>query len=203
MKKRHATTQRKRPQKPKKRVRRKSIEGAKRPTAKKAAARGAKRAIGTKTKSQTGAKSRRARLVSQKHASNQKHASRRKGKAMEKSLYEQLGGQAAVDAVVETFYRAVLSDNRISEFFDDVDMDRQIAKQKAFLTMVFGGPAAYTGKDLRTAHAHLVERGMNGTHFNVVVELLANALKEHGVSDAHIQQIAGIAGSVRKDVLNQ
>jgi hemoglobin len=55
------------------------------------------------------------------------------------SLYEQLGGEAAVDAAVDVFYRKVLSDDRVSSFFDDIDMDQQIAKQKAFLTMVFGG----------------------------------------------------------------
>lgn len=122
---------------------------------------------------------------------------------MEKSLYEQLGGQPAVDAVVETFYRSVLTDDRISEFFDDVDMEHQIAKQKAFLTMVFGGPVAYSGKDMRAAHDHLVKRGLNEEHFGVVVELLAKALKEHGVSDDHIQKIAGIAGSVKNDVLGK
>ncbi|MEJ7607779.1 MAG: group 1 truncated hemoglobin [Bryobacteraceae bacterium] len=63
--------------------------------------------------------------------------------APEISLYEQLGGEAAVDAAVDVFYRKVLSDDRISHFFDNVDMDRQIAKQKGFLTMVLG-PVAYT-----------------------------------------------------------
>lgn len=45
------------------------------------------------------------------------------------SLYDQLGGQAAINAAVDIFYRKVLTDDRISRFFDGVDMDRQIAKQ--------------------------------------------------------------------------
>ena len=59
---------------------------------------------------------------------------------MSTSLYERIGGEAAVDAAVDVFYRKVLSDPRIAEFFDSVDMDRQRAKQKAFLTYAFGGP---------------------------------------------------------------
>ena len=39
------------------------------------------------------------------------------------SLYEQIGGEAAVNAAVDLFYRKVLQDDRISQFFDDVDMD--------------------------------------------------------------------------------
>lgn len=40
------------------------------------------------------------------------------------SLYEELGGAPAVDAAVDIFYRKVLSDDRITHFFDSVDMER-------------------------------------------------------------------------------
>ena len=119
------------------------------------------------------------------------------------SLYEQLGGAPAVDAAVDVFYRKVLSDKRISHFFDDVDMDQQIAKQKAFLTMAFGGPNKYTGKDLRSGHAHLVKRGLNGDHFNAVAENLTATLKELKVPQPLIDQVIGIAAGARADVLNQ
>src|SRR3712207_1401132 len=119
------------------------------------------------------------------------------------SLYQQLGGEAAVNAAVDAFYRRVLLDDRVSSFFDDVDMDRQIAKQKGFLTMVFGGPVAYTGKDMRAAHAHLVERGLNDGHVNVVIELLGESLRELGAPEELISKVAAIAESARADVLNR
>lgn len=119
------------------------------------------------------------------------------------SLYERLGGEAAVDAAVDIFYRKVLSDDRVSEFFDDVDMEKQAAKQKGFLTMVFGGPNNYTGKDMRDGHKHLVERGLNDSHVDAVIELLGATLKELGVPDSDIQEVAAIANSVRDDILNR
>lgn len=119
------------------------------------------------------------------------------------SLYERLGGEAAVQKAVEIFYRKVLSDDRISDFFDGVDMDQQIAKQKGFLTMVFGGPNEYTGKDMREGHKHLVARGLNDSHVDAVIELLGATLKELGAADADIQEVADIANSVRDDVLNR
>jgi hemoglobin len=121
----------------------------------------------------------------------------------ELSLYEQLGGQAAVEAAVDLFYRKVLSDDRVSEFFDDIDMDQQIAKQKAFLTMVFGGPVAYSGKDMRAGHLRLVQRGLNDSHVNVVIELLGESLRELGVPEPLISKVAAIAESARGDVLNR
>jgi hemoglobin len=118
-------------------------------------------------------------------------------------LYEELGGEPAVEAAVDIFYRKVLTDDRVSHFFDDVDMDRQSAKQKAFLTMVFGGPANYSGKDMRAGHAHLVARGMNDSHVDTVIELLGQTLTELGVTPEKIGQVAAIANSVRDDVLNR
>jgi hemoglobin len=119
------------------------------------------------------------------------------------SLFEQLGGQPAVEAAVDIFYRKVLADDRISHFFDDVDMDRQRGKQKAFLTMAFGGPHNYAGKDMRAAHARLVQAGLNDSHFDAVVELLGGTLKELGVKDELIAQVAAIAETTRKDVLGR
>lgn len=117
------------------------------------------------------------------------------------NLYERLGGAAAVDAAVDIFYRKVLLDDRISEYFDGIDMDVQAQKQKAFLTMVFGGPNQYSGKDMRSAHAGL--KGLNDTHVDAVIENLGGTLKELGVSDGDIAEVAGIAESVRDDVLNR
>ena len=119
------------------------------------------------------------------------------------SLYEQLGGAPAVETAVDVFYRKVLSDDRVSSFFDDVDMDRQIAKQKAFLTMVFGGPVAYSGSDMRCGHAHLVQRGLNDSHVNAVIELLGESLREIGAPEHLIERVASIAESARVDVLNR
>lgn len=121
----------------------------------------------------------------------------------EASLFDQLGGEAAVNAAVDIFYRKVLGDDRINQFFDGVDMDKQAAKQKAFLTMAFGGPNNYTGEDMRRGHAHLVERGLNDSHFDAVVELLGATLKELGVADELIGQVAAIAETTRNDVLGK
>jgi len=119
------------------------------------------------------------------------------------NLYEKIGGAGAVNAAVDIFYRKVLKDDRIKHFFDNVDMDKQSAKQKAFLTMAFGGPHNYSGADMRKGHAHLVARGLNDSHFDAVMEHLGATLKELKVPDELIGQAAAIAESTRKDVLGK
>ena len=122
---------------------------------------------------------------------------------MTQSLYEKIGGEAAVNAAVDIFYRKVLADDRINKFFEDVDMEQQAAKQKAFLTMAFGGPHSYTGKDMREGHAHLVKNGLNESHFDAVMENLGATLKELNVPDELIAEAAAIAESTRNDVLGR
>jgi hemoglobin len=119
------------------------------------------------------------------------------------SIYEQLGGEATVERAVDVFYRKMLLDDRVAAFFESVDMDRQRAKQKAFLTMVLGGPNAYTGRDMRTAHAGLVKRGLNDEHVDVVLEHLGGTLRELGASEHHIAAVLELANSVRNDVLGR
>jgi len=121
----------------------------------------------------------------------------------EKSLFDKIGGAAAVDAAVDIFYRKVLADDRINKFFEGVDMEKQAVKQKAFLTMAFGGPHNYTGEDMRKGHAHLVERGLNDSHFDAVMENLGATLTELNVPGDLIAEAAAIAESTRNDVLGR
>jgi len=122
---------------------------------------------------------------------------------MSDSIYSQIGGAAAVDAAVDIFYRKVLMDDSISHFFDSTDMDAQRNKQKAFLTMVMGGPNDYTGRDLRTAHAPLVERGLNEDHFMSVAGHLQATLEELNVPTNLTLAIMNVAAGTIDDVLNR
>ena len=119
------------------------------------------------------------------------------------SLYDRIGGAAAVDAAVDVFYGKVLSDYRINRFFDGIDMNALAIKQKAFFTMAFGGPNTYTGADLRSAHAGLVKMGLGNDHFNVVMEHLGATLQELNVPADLIGEAAALAESTRKDVLGK
>ncbi len=119
----------------------------------------------------------------------------------EASLYERIGGEAAVNAAVELFYKKVLDDHRINRWFENMDMDKQIAKQKAFFTLAFGGPTEYSGKNMRDAHAKLVKLGLNDDDFDAVMENLGATLKELNVPDDLIAEAAAIAESTRDDVL--
>lgn len=123
---------------------------------------------------------------------------------MTQPLFERLGGQPAVEAAVDKFYDKLMADTKISPFFKDVDMKRQRAKQKVFLTYAFGGAPNYSGLSMRKAHEKLVtEKGLNDSHFDAVAGHLQETLEELGVPKDLIGEVMTIVASTRNDVLNK
>lgn len=114
-----------------------------------------------------------------------------------------LGGETAVNAAVDLFYKKVLADTLLQPFFEHIDMNVQIKKQKQFLTYAFGGLNHYSGRGLRNAYHAAVEKGMNDTYFDRVMLHLGTTLNELGVDQALITEAAAITECTRKDVLNQ
>ncbi len=119
------------------------------------------------------------------------------------SLYERIGGEAAVNAAVDLFYDKVLNDYRINRFFEKTDMAKQAAHLKAFMAVAFGGPNSYQGRSLRDGHARLVKLGLDDSHFDAVVEDLAATLVELNVPQELIQEAAALVESVRGEVLGR
>lgn len=122
----------------------------------------------------------------------------------DKTVYEQLGGEPAMDAAVKLFYDKVLADEHIARFFDQIDMEKQLKKQKRFLTMITGGPNNYTDRSMRAAHRQLVQKqGLDDSHFDHVVRHLGDTLRELGVPEHLVVGVGAVAESMRADVLNR
>jgi hemoglobin len=113
------------------------------------------------------------------------------------TLYELIGGEAAIDATVEEFYKRVLADDFLSPFFKNLNMNRQINMQKKFLNHVFG-QKPYEGKNMRKAHAHL---HLTDDHFNIVAKHLSDAMLHLGVKQELVDQVLAVAETTRADVL--
>ena len=121
-------------------------------------------------------------------------------KAREDSIYQKIGGAPAIDAAVEIFYEKIMADKRVNHFFEDVSLAKQKRKQKAFLSMAFGAPVPYTGKDLRKAHEDM---NLTDVHFNAIGEHLHATLVELKVPQDIIDRIMTVVETTRADVLNR
>ena len=119
------------------------------------------------------------------------------------SLYEELGGAAAIEAALDVFYEKVMADPRVSIFFDGVDVQRVKDKQKAFMTIALGGESDYDGRGLRAAHARARARGLDGERFDTFVGHFSDTLAELGVDEPKIEQVMEIVYGGRDHVLGR
>ena len=72
------------------------------------------------------------------------------GQETTKTLYDRLGGKAAITAVVDQFVTNVADDKRINARFSTTDIPRLKKNLVDQVCMASGGPCTYSGRDMTT-----------------------------------------------------
>ncbi len=120
------------------------------------------------------------------------------------TLFDRIGGKETVDKAVDIFYRKVMADPHISSMFEDIDMERQRAKQKVFLTHAFGAFPNYSGPSMSKSHEKLVkEKGLNDSHFDAIISHLDSTMADIGVSIDLQDEVRATVGQYRDAVLGR
>ena len=126
---------------------------------------------------------------------------------MPATLYERLGGKAAVDLAVDEFYEKIVADDRINEIWSGVRMGGLKTMMKKFLRKATGGEVdgesgGYDGGNMYESHKH-VNKGQFPTQeqYDIVLEHFAGTLQELGVDAQLIGEVAAIVESVRLQIL--
>jgi hemoglobin len=122
-----------------------------------------------------------------------------------KSLYSRLGGKKAITAVVDQFVSNVAADNRINKFFSAAASDpKRLVMFKGKLVDQIcqgtGGPCKYRGKDMKSAHKGM---SISEADFNALVEDLVAALNKFNVPQAEQNELLGILGPMKGDIVGQ
>ena len=115
-----------------------------------------------------------------------------------KTLYERLGGNAAITAVVGSFLTNVGGDDRINAFFAKVDLAKLKARLIEQVGMVTGGPEHYTGRTMKEAHAGLK---IKMADFNALVEDLVEALDAAGVPTREKTELLNLLAPLQSDIV--
>ncbi len=116
------------------------------------------------------------------------------------SLYEQLGGQRAIEEIVDDFYNRVLADDTVNKFFAHTDMEKQRHHQALFISYALGGREHYTGRSMEKAHTGL---NLQPEHFNAIVQHLNEALTAHGVSNEDVHAVLDRVATLKEAVLHK
>jgi hemoglobin len=109
-----------------------------------------------------------------------------------------------IDAVVDFLYRKAIDDKHVNRFFEDVDLDRLRYKQKVFLMMALSGPPDDgTKARMRNSHAYLLKWGLDDSHFDRILEHVAEGLRACQVEEEVIAAAAHNLEGFRDDVLGR
>jgi truncated hemoglobin YjbI len=121
-----------------------------------------------------------------------------------KPLWDRLGGEKAVRAVVHDFVLAAAGDPKVNFFRDGAFKldEKGVARLEQLLVELVsattGGPLKYTGRDMKAAH-----KGMKITEaeFDALAGHLVATLKKFNVPKAEIDELVGIVASTKKDIV--
>lgn len=116
------------------------------------------------------------------------------------TLYQQLGGQPGVAAIVEDFTLRLADDPDIVGFFAHSNIDRFVASLEEQLCEISDGPCVYQGPPMDRAHQHM---GLSDAHFNAVVEHMQGALIEQGVPTGARNQLLGRLARLHGEIMSR
>lgn len=119
---------------------------------------------------------------------------------MAQSVYQEIGGRDAVEAVVEDFYDRVLADEQLVPYFEGMEMAELRTHQVQFISAVAGGPVEYSGDDMREAHAHL---DIDEDDFDTVGRYLESALRTNGVEEENVDAILSEVVALKDPILDR
>jgi hemoglobin len=116
----------------------------------------------------------------------------------DKSLYERLGGEAAISAVIDDFVARVAADARINGKFAKSDIERVKFHLKEQVCAVTGGPCKYTGNSMTKAHHNMkVTEG----EFNALVEDLVATLDKFNVPAKEKGEVLAALGPLKSQIV--
>lgn len=113
-------------------------------------------------------------------------------------MYDKLGGEPAIQAVVDKMYVGIFSDERLTPYFTKTDKERQKRMQKEFLTYLTGGSKEYHGKSMKEAHKG---RGIEEEHFNIVAGYVKGAMDDLKVPDDLQTQVMNALSALKDDCI--
>jgi methyl-accepting chemotaxis protein len=117
----------------------------------------------------------------------------------EPSLFERIGGEAALKAAIDVFYTKLLADPDLRMFFESTDLAWLKGRLFTFITQALGGPASYKGRNMRRAHQKIA---IEQFHFDKTAGHLVATLQELGVESSLIDRLIQVIAPLSEQIVN-
>ena len=115
------------------------------------------------------------------------------------SLYERLGRRPRIEEIVEVIWKNHTTNPLIKQRYVNSDPDRVKLMVTEMCCAGFGGPEAYTGKDMVSAQTGM---NINETEFSAVCDDVLDALEKCNVGKRERDEILAILYSLKPEVVH-
>jgi len=115
-------------------------------------------------------------------------------------VFEDFGGMPGLTALMDDFMANLVVDPRTSRFFEGKDLPRVKRELAEQFCAILGGGCAYSGRDMRTAHAGLT---IDRAAFNALVEDLQLAMDKHKVPFRSQNRLLAILAPMHREVVEK
>ena len=125
------------------------------------------------------------------------------GEPQNKTLYARLGGYDAIAAVVDDFVGRLVADKSLAKFFVGHSEDSLKRIRMHVIDQICaaaGGPCNYTGRDMRTSHHGL---GITSEDWDAAAKHLVETLNKFKVGKAEQDELLGVVGGLKKDIVDK
>src|SRR6187551_507731 len=120
------------------------------------------------------------------------------------TLFERLGGEVALRAIIVRFVDRMFDDLMIGYLFRAADRDRVKAKEYEFAARHLGADVAYTGRAIHEAHrAHRITGGQFMRRLQILKETLAAFQVPAEVSEHWIAHTLSLQAEITDNALDQ
>lgn len=115
-------------------------------------------------------------------------------------LFQQLGGEAGIVALVDSFMLGLGNDARIRDHFSRTDPARFREKLIEQFCQLAGGDCVYSGDPMAEVH-----RGMDisDADFNALVEVLIDAMEQQGIPVSAQNRLLKPLAAMHGDIVQQ
>jgi hemoglobin len=122
-----------------------------------------------------------------------------------KTLYNRLGGQPAIEAVASDLVDSILADSRVNKWFahaaaSPANTAAYKVKLADFLCQSTQGPCKYQGLDMTAAHKG---KGVTGEAFDAVVQDLIAVLDKLKVPAKEKGEVLSMLGPLRSVIIQK
>jgi hemoglobin len=114
------------------------------------------------------------------------------------TLYERLGGKAAITAAVDDAMTNIAADSRINQRFGSTDIARLKSELVDLICIRTGGPCTYSGRNMSDAHEGMHIRD---DEFDALVQDLVKSLDKYKVPDREKGELLSILGQMRNSIV--